>query len=235
MELKKRSLKQMRYLMVPILILFSIFLYFYMSYFFQPGIEYYGRFLPALSQKVSASGTVYEGKTEEGTMTLKTVPLSGEDIFIEIQGEDVSSEYLYEGSAKQDTFRLFDGSNQLLLNGEIRESEGEVLVEGESISLYSYEPLKDGTYGEKNPEPLLMVFLAEGLLARNRGTMPVLFLGGLILLSLLVDILFPDFFFRMKNLKFKGDIEVPELYRSMQKVSWVLTPFLLMGFLYFSI
>lgn len=227
-------MKQIRYLLIPIFILLSLFLYYYMGYFFETGLDYYGSYLSEVQLQSGEKGKVYEGKVENESLKIKLVPLTGEDTFLEISGDTFSSEYLLEGAQTDESFRLFDGANHLLLSGSMT-SEGLLTEKGEEVNAYTYAPLTVEPYGEDNPDPVLVVLLASGLRDRSRGTLPVLFLGGLILLSLLLDILFPDFFFRLKNLKWRGDIEVPKLYRTMQKLSWILGPFFLMAFLYFSI
>lgn len=234
MKLADKSIKQVRYLLIPIFILLSIFLYFYMDYFFETGVDYYGHYLSEMEKPTGEKEQIFEGKVENETMTLKLIPLSGDDTFIEITGEDFTSEYLLEGAHIDESFRLFDGSNHLLLSG-ILENDGIITEKGETINAFTYMPLAVEPYGIEKPDPVLMVLIASGLRERSRGTVPVLFLGGLILVSLFIDIAFPDFFFRLKNLKWRGAIEVPPLYRTMQKLSWILGPFLLMAFLYFSI
>lgn len=234
MKLADKSIKQVRYLLIPIFILLSIFLYFYMDYFFETGVDYYGHYLSEMEKPTGEKEQSFEGKVEKENMTLKLIPLSGDDTFIEITGEDFTSEYLLEGAHIDESFRLFDGSNHLLLSG-ILENDGIITEKGETINAFTYMPLAVEPYGIEKPDPVLMVLIASGLRERSRGTVPVLFFGGLILLSLFIDIAFPDFFFRLKNLKWRGAIEVPPLYRTMQKLSWILGPFLLMAFLYFSI
>lgn len=234
MKLADKSIKQVRYLLIPIFILLSIFLYFYMDYFFETGVDYYGHYLSEMEKPTGEKEQIFEGKVENENMTLKLILLSGDDTFIEITGEDFTSEYLLEGAHIDESFRLFDGSNHLLLSG-ILENDGIITEKGETINAFTYMPLAVEPYGIEKPDPVLMVLIASGLRERSRGTVPVLFLGGLILVSLFIDIAFPDFFFRLKNLKWRGAIEVPPLYRTMQKLSWILGPFLLMAFLYFSI
>ena len=234
MKLADKSIKQVRYLLIPIFILLSIFLYFYMDYFFETGVDYYGHYLSEMEKPTGEKGKIFEGEIENENITLKLTPLSGDDTFIEITGDEFTSEYLLEGAHLEETFRLFDGSNHLLLTG-ILVSEGILTEKGETIDASTYMPVAVEPYGIEKPDPVLVVLIAAGLRERSRGTVPVLFLGGLILLSLIIDIAFPDFFFRLKNLKWRGAIEVPTLYRSMQKYSWILGPFLLMAFLYFSI
>lgn len=234
MKLADKSIKQVRYLLIPIFILLSIFLYFYMNYFFETGLDYYGHYLSETEKQPGEKGKSFEGEIENENITLKLIPLSGDDTFIEVAGDEFTSEYLLESAHSEETFRLFDGSNHLLLSGTLV-SEGILTEKGETIDASTYMPVAVEPYGIEKPDPVLVVLIAAGLRERSRGTMPVLFLGGLILLSLFIDIAFPDFFFRMKNLKWRGAIEVPELYRTMQKYSWILGPFLLMAFLYFSI
>ena len=234
MKLADKNIKQVRYHLIPIFILLSIFLYFYMDYFFETGLDYYGHYLSEMEKPTGEKERSFEGKIENENMTLKLIPLSGDDTFIEVTGEEFTSEYLLEGAHLEETFRLFDGSNHLLLSGTLG-SEGIRTENGETIDAYTYMPVAVEPYGIEKPDPVLVVLIAAGLQERSRGTLPVLFLGGLILLSLFIDIAFPDFFFRLKNLKWRGDIEVPELYRTMQRLSWFIGPFLLMAFLYFSI
>lgn len=234
MKLADKNIKQIRYLLIPIFILLCIFLYFYVGYFFETGLDYYGGYFSESKLSSSDKGKVYVGKAEGESLELRLTPLTGDDTLLEISGHEFTTEYLLEETAEEDSFRLFDGSNNLLLKGNLL-SDGIRTESGDVINAFTYAPITVAPYSLENPDPILVVLLASGLRERSRGSIPVLFLGGLILLSLLIDILFPDFFFRLKNLKWRGDIEVPRLYRTMQRISWILGPFFLMAFLYFSI
>ena len=219
------NLKNRKLLIIPVVIAAVILLYFYLGNFFQTGVDYYGSFLREDRKASATLSSVYVGKSSAGKTTLKVTRMSQADKFVEVNLDGTEKEYVLESSADGDAIRIFDAENALIYSGNLSVESGTLTnPEGEAVSYYTYSPLDNETYSETNPDPMLLVLMANRLNERYRGNLTMLLFAGLIALSMITDIFFPDFFFRFKNLKYKGDIEVPAMYRKMQKYSWVFTP-----------
>lgn len=226
-------LKNLRIYFIPILVLLAVALYFYLGSFFQVGVDYYGSFLEENIGSKENPVNLYTGKSDEGKIVLKTMTMNQTDKLIEVKVDEEIREYVIETSADNQLIRLFDDDNTLIFWGTLDREKGTLSPEGQDVvSYYSYKPLDTDEFGVKNPDPMLLVIIANKLDDRYRGNLSMLIFAFLILVSLVVDIVFPDFFFRLKNLKFKGEIEIPELYRKMQKYSWMLTPIILLIILF---
>ena len=234
-KMKDEQMHKARIMTVPILLGLLVFLVFYIGYFFDQGVNYYGSFLSETTNVTDGSTKTYEGKTSLGDTTLRMTTLSRQARFLEIEAQGFKKEFIFERNQDIEGYRLFDGQNQLILEGKLQEDEGVFTVGETPVNFQEYTPEGDLVYNAENPDPIVIVLTAINHTSAYRGNFQVLFLGGLILVALLVDLIFPDFFFRFKNLKYKGDIEVPELYRKMQRISWLITPFILMLFLYFAL
>jgi len=212
-------------LIIPVVIAAVILMYFYLGNFFQTGVDYYGSFLredPKVSDSVSS---VFAGKSEAGKTSIKVTNMSQADKLLELTIKDDSKEYVLESSSDGEDIRIFDDENALIYNGTLLKENGTLTDnEGKTVSYYTHLSAKDETYSEVNPDPMLLVLVANRLNERYRGNMTMLLFAGLVLLSLIIDMIFPDFFFRVKNLKYKGTIEVPSMYRKMQKYSWYFSP-----------
>lgn len=221
----KLNLKNRKLLIVPVVIAAVILLYFYLGNFFQTGVDYYGSFLREDRKASAALSSVYVGKSDAGKTTLKVTRMSQADKFVEVNLDGKEKEYVLEASADGEDIRIFDAENALIYSGNLSVESGTLTnQEGEAVSYYTYRPLDNETYNETNPDPMLLVLMANRLNERYRGNLTMLLFAGLIALSMITDMIFPDFFFRLKNLKYKGDIEVPAMYRKMQKYSWFFTP-----------
>ena len=217
--------KTKRWLILPVVIAAVILLYFYLGNFFQTGVDYYGSFLrenPKVSDSIS---TVFSGKSEAGNTSIKVIKMSQADKLVELTIEEDSKEYVLESSSDGKEIRIFDDENALIYNGTLLRDNGTLTDnEGETVSYYTYHTAEDDNYNEENPDPMLLVLVANRLNERYRGNMSILLVAGLVLVSMIIDMIFPDFFFRLKNLKYKGTIEVPSMYRKMQKYSWYFSP-----------
>jgi len=219
------KLKNRKLLIIPVVIVAGILLYFYFGNFFQTGVDYYGSFLKEDAKVSDSVSSVFTGKSETGKTSIKVTKMSQADKLVELTIKDDSKEYVLESSSDGEEIRIFDDANALIYNGTLIKENGTLTDnEGKTVSYYTYLSAKDETYSEVNPDPMLLVLIANRLNERYRGNMSMLLVAGLVLLSFIIDMIFPDFFFRLKNLKYKGTIEVPSMYRKMQKYSWYFSP-----------
>ena len=221
--------------MLSMVLIAGIALYFYLGNFFQTGVDYYGSFM---RQEIGNKNAAlqYEGKTEYGRTGIVLTTMKETDKLIEVSLDGQSREYVMESSTDGQKIRLFDENNALIFTGTLNREEGIITTaDSEEISYYGYKALSNEDYSEMNPDPILVVILANRLNERYRGNLSMLVFSGLILLSLLIDMIFPKFFFRLKNLKFKGEIELPVMYTRMQRYSWMLSPVLIIIFLYMAL
>ena len=212
-------------LIIPVAIAAVILLYFYLGNFFQTGVDYYGSFLKEDSKGSDSVSSVFSGNSDAGKTSIKVIKMSQADRLVELTIQEDSKEYVLESSSDGEEIRIFDDENVLIYNGTLLKENGTLTDnEGKTVSYYNYLSAKNETYSEENPDPMLLVLVVNRLNERYRGNMSMLLVAGLILLSLIIDMIFPDFFFRVKNLKYKGAIEVPSMYRKMQKYSWYFSP-----------
>lgn len=226
-------LKHIRIYFIPILVLLAVLLYFYLGSFFQVGVDYYGSFLQENIHSEDNPMRLYTGKTPDGKVVLKTMTMNQTDKLIEVSLNEKVREYVIETSSDEQLIRLFDENNALIFWGNLDREKGTLSPAGQdAVHYYTYEPVLNDQFNLENPDPMLLVILANNLNERYRGNLSMLIFAVLILASLIIDVIFPDFFFRMKNLKFKGEIEVPELYKKMQRISWILSPVILLIILY---
>ena len=218
--------KKIKLLLIPATILMIVILYFYLGNFFQTGVDYYGSFLREDLKSSDSVTSVFSGKSDNGKTTIKVTRMSQADKLVEVVLDENAKEYVLESSSDGKVIRVFDDVNTLVYNGTLIPEKG-ILTNsaGEEVSFYTYLPIENETFSEVNPDPMLLVVIANRLNDRYRGNLSILLVAGLILLSLFIDIIFPDFFFRLKNLRYKGEIEIPPMYRKMQKYSWYFSPF----------
>ncbi|HCW72610.1 MAG TPA: hypothetical protein DHM90_01155 [Clostridiaceae bacterium] len=228
------DIKTKKITVLILLLLSGIAMYFYLSSFFQSGVDYYGSFM---REETGTSGpALYAGKTEYGETQIALTTMRETDRFIEIEIDGQSREYVMESSTDGQKIRLFDSDNSLIFSGTLDRKTGIISTStSEDISYYAYQPVNSDEYGVMNPDPILIVMLANRLNERYRGNLSMLVFSALILLSLIIDMIFPKFFFRLKNLKFKDDVELPSMYRKMQKYSWMISPLLIIVFLYMAL
>jgi len=219
------KLNNRKLLIVPVALVAVILLYFYLGNFFQTGVDYYGSFLKEDSKVSDSVSSVFSGNSDAGKTSIKVTKMSQADRLVELTIQDDSREYVLESSSDGEEIRIFDDENVLIYNGTLLKENGTLTDnEGKPVSYYTYLSAENETYSEENPDPMLLVLVVNRLNERYRGNMSMLLVAGLILLSLVIDMIFPDFFFRVKNLKYKGAIEVPSMYRKMQKYSWYFSP-----------
>lgn len=219
------NVKNRKLLIIPVVIAAVILLYFYLGNFFQTGVDYYGSFLREDRKASDSLSSVYSGTSDAGKTTLKVTRMSQADKLVEVHLEGTEKEYVLESNKDGEAIRIFDAENTLIYSGTLSVENGTLTNPmGEEISYYTYQPADDETYSATNPDPMLLVLMANRLNERYRGNLTMLLFAGLIALSMITDMIFPDFFFRLKNLRYKGDIEVPAMYRKMQKYSWFFTP-----------
>jgi hypothetical protein len=217
--------KNRKLLIIPAVIAAVILLYFYLGNFFQTGVDYYGAFLKEDLKVSDSVSTVYSGKSEAGDTSIRVIKMSQADNLLELTIEENSMEYVLESSSDGEEIRIFDDKNALIYDGTLLQENGTLTDnEGNAVSYYTYLSAEDETYSEENPDPMLLVLVANRLNERYRGNLSMLMFAALVLLSLIIDMIFPNFFFRLKNLKYKGAIEVPSMYRKMQKYSWYFSP-----------
>lgn len=228
------NIKNKKIVILSLVLLAGIAMYFYLGNFFQSGVDYYGSFM---REETGTRGpALYAGKTEYGETEIALTTMKETDKFLEISIDGQSREYVMESSTDGQKIRLFDSNNSLIFSGTLDRENGIISTNAsDSISYYGYKPVISEQYDEKNPDPILVVILANRLNERYRGNLSMLIFSVLILLSLLIDMIFPKFFFRLKNLKFKGEVELPSMYTKMQKYSWMISPLLIIIFLYMAL
>lgn len=229
------KIKNKKIKLLALVLLAGISLYFYLGSFFQSGVDYYGSFMQQESE-VKGSALKYEGKTKYGQTEISLTTMMETDKLIELSLDGQSREYVMESSTDGQKIRLFDENNAMIFTGTLNREDGVITTsENEIISYYGYKPLSNHEYSEMNPDPILVVIMANRLNESYRGNLSMLIFTGIILLSLIIDIIFPKFFFRLKNLNFKDDIELPAMYVKMQKYSWMLSPVVIIIFLFMAI
>lgn len=213
----------------------GIALYFYLGNFFQTGVDYYGNFMHE-QNGIKGLTSQYIGRTEYGETEIHLTTMKITDKLIEVSQDGESSEYVMESSEDGQKIRLFDSNNLVIFSGLLDREKGILTTSaGDTISYYGYKAATNEKYSAKNPDPILLVILANRLNERYRGNLSMLIFSALILSSLMVDVFFPKFFFRLKNLKFKGEVELPAMYTKMQKYSWMISPVLIIIFLFMAI
>lgn len=217
--------KNRKLLIIPVAIAAVILLYFYLGNFFQTGVDYYGSFLEEDLKVSNSVSSVYTGKSEAGNTSVKVIRMSQADKLVELTINDNSKEYVLESSSDGKEIRIFNDANTLVYTGMLLQQDGTLTDnEGKTVSYYTYLAAEDDTYNEENPNPMLLVLIANRLNERYRGNLPMLMFAALVSLSMIIDMIFPNFFFRLKNLNYRGEIEVPSMYRKMQRYSWYFSP-----------
>lgn len=230
------NLKKRKLLIAPAAMAVVILLYLYLGYFFQTGVDYYGAFLREDPDASTSVSRLYTGKTEAGKTSVMVTRMSQADRLVEISVEGNAKEYVLEASSDGREIRIFDEVNTNIYRGTLSVDNGTLTdAEGEAVSYYTLAPKEDATYNVENPDPMLLVLVANRLNERYRGNVTLLFFAGLILLSMILDMIFPDLFFRMKNLRYKGNVEVPDMYRKMQKLSWYFSPLVVILLLFMAL
>lgn len=205
----------------------------YLRAFFQNGIIYYDHFLEESTITSDSPSREYSGTFEKGPIRLKITGLNQTDKLLELKAGNTEKEYVFDGGSSGDTLRLFDSSNFLIYEGIHDSKLGMVKEEGnDAISIEKYKPLRVNGFNEENPEPLLLLVTALRLNTVTRGRISVLIVTVLILVLIVIDTMFPKFFYKLMKVDFKADIKIPETYLMIQRITWSITPAILFFLLY---
>jgi|GEM_PF-960332 len=197
----------------------------YLRAFFQRGIIYYGHFLQESTITSDSPSREYSGTFEKGPIRLKLTGLNQTDKLLELKAGNTVKEYVFDGGSSGENLRLFDSSNFLIYEGVHDSKLGMIRQEGNAtILLEKYKPLRINGFNEENPEPLLLLVTALKLNTVTRGRINILILSGLIFLMVIIDTMFPEFFYKLIKVDFKSDIIIPEAYLMAQKISWSISP-----------
>jgi len=230
---KAYILKNKKSITVVITIIGIIASMIYLKAFFQRGIIYYGHFLQESTIISDSPSREYSGTFEKGPIRLKLTGLNQTDKLLELKAGNTVKEYVFDGGSTGETLRLFDSSNFLIYEGMHDSKLGMIKEEGsEAILLEKYTPLRINGFNEENPEPLLLLVTALKLNTVTRGRINILILSGLIFLMVIVDTMFPKFFYKLIKVDFKSDIIIPEAYLMVQKIFWSISPVILFYLLY---
>ncbi|NLB21165.1 MAG: hypothetical protein GX829_10205, partial [Clostridium sp.] len=225
-------IKNRRLYLVPVLILSAVLIYFYLGIFFDSGVNYYEHFLKEQPGSTENSVTIYKGSTSEGVATIKSTVMNQADRLVEVNVGDYSKEYVIESTLDCTEVRLFDSENNLILEGSVNIEEGTLTTSmGTSVNYMTYKPIEGDLYNKTNPDPILLIIIANGLADISRGDISKLMFAALLYFTLIIDFIFPDFFLRFKSLTFKGPVEMPKYYKKMQKISWIVVPIIIVGIL----
>ncbi len=226
-ELLMKTKKRRSYL-VAILVISAILIYFYLGVFFESGVDYYNHFLKEQETSKENPVTVYKGTTSEGKVIIKSSIMNQTDRLVEVTVGENTKEYVIESTLDCTKIRLFDSNNSMVLESSINKDLGTITTPlGNELNYETYIPVKGQLYNENNPDPIMLIIIANGLAKVTRGDFPKLMFAALIYGTLLVDLLFPDLFLRFKSLNFRDQVEVPKYYRKMQLISWIIVPLLL--------
>lgn len=230
---KDYFLKNRKSITILIYIIGIIAFVIYLRTFFQNGMMYYGHFLEESTITSDSPSREYSGTFEKGPISLKITGLNQTDKLLELKAGNTIKEYVFDGGSNGETLRLFDSSNYLIYEGVHDSKLGIVKEEGnEAISIDHYNPLRANGYNEENPEPLLLLVTALKLNTVTRGRVIVLILTVLTSVLIVIDTMFPKFFYRLIKVDFKDDLKVPETYLMIQKIFWSITPAILFFLLY---
>lgn len=205
----------------------------YLKLFFQNGILYYGHFLQESTITTDSPSREYSGTFEKGPIRLKLTGLNQTDKLLELKAGNTVREYVFDGGDSGEYLRLFDSDNFLVYEGVHDTNLGLIKEEGnEAVLLEKYKPLRANGFDEENPEPLLLLVTALRLNTVTRGRINILILTGLILITVIIDTMFPKFFYRLMKADFKNEITIPEMYLMVQKIIWSIIPVVLLYLLY---
>ncbi len=94
-KMKDEQMHKARIMTVPILLGLLVFLVFYIGYFFDQGVNYYGSFLSETTNVTDGSTKTYEGKTSLGDTTLRMTTLSRQARFLEIEAQGFKKEFIF--------------------------------------------------------------------------------------------------------------------------------------------
>jgi hypothetical protein len=230
---KEYFLKNKKAITIMIFVIGIIASMIYLRLFFQSGIIYYGHFLQESTITSDSPSREYSGTFEKGPIRLKLTGLNQTDKLLELKAGNTVKEYVFDGGSNGENLRLFDSSNFLIYEGMHDSKLGIIKEAGnEAVLLEKYRPLRVNGFNEENPEPLLLLVTALRLNTVTRGRISILIITGLILLTVIIDTMFPKFFYRLMKTDFKSDITVPEMYLMVQKIIWSITPVVLLYLLY---
>lgn len=234
MKIDKELVYKNRKALMAIFIVIGVFAsVFYFKAFFQKGILYYGHFLKESTSTSSIPTREYFGSYEKGPISIKLTGLNQTDKLMELKAGNVVREYVYDNGTSADSMRLFDSSNFVIYSGTLAMELREFKEDGETaISYGNYQAKETNEFNEENPEPLLMVLTAERMNIVTRGNLNMLILVGILFVMLVIDVAFPTFFYKLKRFDFTSDTEISELHSRMQKISWSVTPFVLILILF---
>jgi len=230
---KEYFLKHKKAITIMIFVIGIIASMIYLKLFFQNGILYYGHFLQESTITSDSPSREYSGTFEKGPIRLKLTGLNQTDKLLELKAGNTVREYVFDGGDSGENLRLFDSDNFLVYEGVHDTNLGLIKEEGnEAVLLEKYKPLRVNGFNEENPEPLLLLVTALRLNTVTRGRINILIITGLILLTVIIDMMFPKFLYRLMKADLKNDIAIPEMYLMVQKIIWSITPVVLLYLLY---
>lgn len=230
---KEYFLKHKKAITIMIFVIGIIASIIYLKLFFQNGILYYGHFLQESTIATDSPSREYSGTFEKGPIRLKLTGLNQTDKLLELKAGNTVREYVFDGGDSGENLRLFDSDNFLVYEGVHDTNLGLIKEEGnEAVLLEKYKPLRVNGFNEENPEPLLLLVTALRLNTVTRGRINILIITGLILLTVIIDMMFPKFLYRLMKADLKNDIAIPEMYIMVQKIIWSITPVVLLYLLY---
>ena len=230
---KDYFLKNKKSITIVIYIIGMIAFVIYLRAFLQNGIMYYGHFLEESTITTDSPSREYSGTFEKGPIRLKITGLNQTDKLLELKAGNTEKAYVFDGGSSGDTFRLFDSSNFLIYEGFHDSKLGMVKEEGnDAISLEKYKSLRINGFNEENPEPLLLLVTALRLNTVTRGRISVLIFAVLVFMLVVIDTMFPKFFYKLLKADFKDNLKIPEAYLVIQRISWSITPVILFFLLY---
>lgn len=222
------KMKRKRSYILPVILISMVIIYFYLGVFFESGVDYYDHFLKEEKATTENQITQYKGKTADQTVVIRSSVMNQTDRLVEVSIGDTVKEYVIESTEDCTKVRLFDSDNTLVLESTINKNiETITTAMGTELSYATYRPIEGELYNESNPDPIMLIIIANKLAEVSRGDFPMLMFAALIYGTFLVDLLFPNFFLRFKSLTFSGRVEMPKYYRQMQKISWVVVPIFL--------
>ena len=207
----------------------------------QPGIRFRDGYL---KQQVTPEYTVYSGtcKGEEASIyvTEKTDGTLVQILAGNRQWDYVVSEW--EGSPNHYSGNkpvlISDVSGNEIFRGYLT-ADGHLTDEQDKISPDSFDIYVYTEYSNKSvwddytPSNLFVVNLALGRDLDHRGSIGLFVLMLFAALIFAVDVLFPEFWFRLKHMLDVRDPEPSDFYIAMQRLGWAVYPVLLaVGFGY---
>lgn len=208
--------------------------------FFQKGIIVGDAFL---LRHGTGQNTVYRGDVN-GHETVITVERDSEEhCSVTFSQEQVRKKYVLESSGEEqyglrnitvyeDGRILFEGkydAGKAVNFPRVYENDGIPYLEGMISIRVNGEP---DTLDGLTVYTLVDIFCGDEEL---RGDAPLLAVAVFILIIWIVDICFPDFFFRIRYAISVKDPEPSEWYRTVQKITWVIYPAAAAGLLLASV